>query len=259
MARTEILDPFTPIQKVPLYTQGGLQSSMYSIVLDPDGESKEVGTVSSEYNLVPNDQVVNIAEELIDMLPGGVFDPIDYFNGKVFRRRYVLEADEFGFDVNPSVGDVVKMTLDVLNSYDGSTKFGLAFNMFRLACSNGMIVSQRLGGFRFKHNRQDNDALMKEIDRARSKMMNVAEFMHNLIPSFHSMIVNDGGLNRVQEVFATLQVSDAIAGKALQYMESTSDWGILNGLTAVYSEEGSGIARDGYNRRAMEFFLNEHQ
>ena len=153
-----ITDPFTPIAKHPLLTPQGLQSSRYAIVLDPSGEAQEAGIVTEDYNLVENREVVETAERVIhagslEATPDKVL-----FDGRRFRQRWVLPQHTFAVQV----GDVVALTLDATNSYDGSTRFGLAFNLQRLVCSNGMIVDQLLGGFRFRHNQSHGDVFDKD-------------------------------------------------------------------------------------------------
>ena len=63
---TEPLDPFAAVKKVPLYRQNGVQSSRYAVMLDPYCHNIEVGIVSKDYQLVPNQTVCQIAADVLD-------------------------------------------------------------------------------------------------------------------------------------------------------------------------------------------------
>lgn len=104
--------------------------------------------VSSNYNLIPNQQAVEIVKGILDE---GEFAYKDTENilwsGRRFRRRIALEDSRE--DITP--GDTVCMTVDINNSYDGSKAFGIAFNAIRLICANGLTIEDRVGELAIRH------------------------------------------------------------------------------------------------------------
>ena len=63
---TEPLDPFAAVQKVPLFTENGAQSSRFAVILDQYALNMEVGIVSGDYQLMPNHTVCEIATEVLE-------------------------------------------------------------------------------------------------------------------------------------------------------------------------------------------------
>jgi hypothetical protein len=245
-------DPFAPIARVPLYTPSGVQSSRYAIVLDPHGEHEEVGIVSEDYNLVENRKVVEAAERVIDEARLDAQQGKHLFDGRRFRQRWVLQKATF--DVAP--GDVVALTLDAWNSYDGSARFGLAFNLQRLVCSNGMVVDQLLGGFRFKHNSTHGSDFDREVEDAVGRLQQLARSVHRLAPQFQQMTQKRLSIKGIQQSFADLDISRPLVADIFLGLEGTTVWQVYNGYTDVLTKMNT-FASEGLNRRVTSYFLEK--
>lgn len=168
-------DPYTPIEVLPLSTSAGIEVSRRAVILDPHNEHIEAGIVSSEYHLVPNTFVRDTIESILQssQLTATLQDQSTIWDGRHFRLKYVFD------DVEAEVRsqhphDFIKLSLDGWNSYDGSAKFGVSFNVFRLICLNGMIMSHRLGGFAFKHEDNNGYSMSNQVDRAVQRLMSLA-------------------------------------------------------------------------------------
>jgi len=153
-----IADPFLPVSKVPLYTSNGSLSSRQSVILQTAEGPLEVGNVSENYQLVPNKAVHTIALDVLSRSELAFEDGGQIFDGKRYRQRWILPD----LSVEPRKGDIVQLALDIVNSYDGSSLFGLSFNACRLVCENGCILDYFLGGFKFRH--YGHDDFVTELD-----------------------------------------------------------------------------------------------
>ena len=94
------MNPYADIRKVPLDYQG-VQSSAYSVQthdLNKEDrlEWKEVGTVSNNYLLVPNNDVVDMAVSIVDKSGIDFEEDKVYFDGKRFVISYIAKDNPLG-------------------------------------------------------------------------------------------------------------------------------------------------------------------
>ena len=122
-------DPFLPVSKSQLFTSDGTPSSRQSVILQTEEGQIEVGNVSEGYQLVPNEAVYDIALDVLSRSELAFNDAGQIFDGKRYRQRWILPE----LTAEPRKGDLVQIAFDLVNSYDGSTTYGLAFNALRLA------------------------------------------------------------------------------------------------------------------------------
>jgi hypothetical protein len=253
MKRTlSVKDPFAEIKRVPLFTPSGHQSSRYAIVVDPQGEHEEAGIVSEDYNLVENRTVVDAAERILAEAQQNADVGSQIFDGKRFRQRYVLQKSTF--DVAP--GDVVALTLDVQNSYDGSTRFGIAFNLQRLVCSNGMVVDQLLGGFRFKHNVTHGSDFDLEVEQAVDRLKQISRNVHQIAPQFQAMTQRRLSIKGIQKTFRDLTLPKGLISDVFLELEGMRIWDVYNAFTHVLTKNNT-FASEQVNRRVTNYLLEK--
>ena len=240
--------PFAPVELQRLQTPNGADSSRLAVVLDPKKTAKEVGIVSNDYNLVPNKDVVQVAEHILKTSGQEVNVINTKFNGKRFTQRYQLTTVEG----EVRVGDVVAVTLDVLNSYDGTTKLGLEFNAVRLVCSNGMMLSFMLGGFRFKHwgDRNFDD----ELRQATRQLAMVGGRLHNMLLALRDLTTKRMKRVDVQKFFRETNLPITTQAKVFNAIEEDNAWGIYNAATDVLTRQES-FGADQLNRRVSQWFI----
>ena len=242
----ETLDPLAPVEKVPLVTQDGMtKSSRYAVMLDPQGINREVGIVSEGYQLVPNDVVHGTALEVLHRASMKCEEGGLIFDGKRYRQRWILP----GLEVQPKPGDVVRLTLDAVNSYDGSTLFGLAFNATRLVCSNGLMVDFLLGGFKFKHY-GGNGTFEHELQQAARRVTSLAAFLPPLTDRLKSLVDRPMHRQHIQQAFKDLQLPRSIQADAFMAIDESTAWGFLNGCTDVLTRLNTHRA-DNLNRQIV--------
>ena len=241
-------NPYLPVVKQPLFTREGSQSTRMSVILDPDQLAMEVGTVSSDYKLVPNQDVEQAAVDVLERT--GIPSELSslYFDGKHFRKRWILPD----LSIEPRAGDFVQVAIDAHNSYDGSSTFGLAFNLQRLVCGNGMVVDFQLGGYRFRH--YGSDSFEQELEVAGAKILNLASRLESIVPRLRDL--TDTSLTRAetQTVFRELSVPKTTQAEVYQKIEEDNWWGLYNAFTDVFSRNNT-YRSDLQNRQVSRYFL----
>ena len=249
-SNTETPDPFAPVAKVPLFTQDGeQQSSRFAVMFDSEGINREVGVVSEAYQLIPNEVVHNTAIDVLDRAKMDYQDGGHIFDGKKYRQRWILSS----LEVQPKPGDIVQLTLDCLNSYDGKTLFGLAFNARRLVCSNGMMVDFLLGGFKFRHF-GGNGTFERELHTASLRVAQLVDYLPALEGKLSRLVRKTMRRQQLQQAFRDLKLPKAVQADAFLNIQESTAWGFLNGITDVLTRQNTHRA-DHLNRQVMKYLL----
>jgi hypothetical protein len=245
----QIDDPFLPVRKEQLFTSDNRPSSQYAVMLQQENQEIEVGHVSENYQLVPNETVHQIALDVLSRSNLGFDDAGMIFDGKRYRQRWVLPD----LSVEPKKNDIVQLTFDVINSYDGSTTFGLAFNAQRLVCTNGLLLDFLLGGFRFRH--FGHDAFPEEMELAVSSLQNLSAQLEPLNSKLQYMIDQPVDRHYIQQAFTDLKLTDKMKANVFMEVEEDTAWGFYNACTHVLSRAGTHHA-DNINRQVSRYMLS---
>jgi hypothetical protein len=245
----QIDDPFLPVRKEQLFTSDNRPSSQYAVMLQQENQEIEVGHVSENYQLVPNETVHQIALDVLSRSNLGFDDAGMIFDGKRYRQRWVLPD----LSVEPKKNDIVQLTFDVVNSYDGSTTFGLAFNAQRLVCTNGMMIDFAIGGFRFRH--FGHDAFPEEMELAVSSLQNLSAQLEPLNSKLQYLIDQPVDRHYIQQAFTDLKLTDKMKANVFMEVEEDTAWGFYNACTHVLSRAGTHHA-DNINRQVSRYMLS---
>ncbi|MDP8205121.1 MAG: DUF932 domain-containing protein [Candidatus Electryonea clarkiae] len=243
--------PFAPVELQPLQTPDGNKSSRQSVVLDPEGERFEAGVVSNDYRLIPNADVVQVAEDILKQSQLEYNDHQTMFDGKRFRRRYVVNQ----LQGEVRVGDTVAVVMDARNSYDGSSTFGLEFNAMRLVCSNGLQISFMLGGFRFKH-WGDRD-FESEMLNASENLLKVQNRMQVVMPLLTEMTRKRIKRVDIQQFFQEAKLPITVQAKIFNSIEEDNRWMLYQAATDVLTKQES-FSAENLNRRVSQYFLSRN-
>ena len=134
-----LIEPYAEIEKKPLvYDDNRAISSGYGVTIkttDSEKQWEEIGIVSPNYLLVPNKQVKDMADEIIDASNYNFTPHKTFWNGKQYMTSYSVEDHNFG---EVAVGDPITLGLMVQNSYDQSWVLSISLFAIRKLCDNGM-------------------------------------------------------------------------------------------------------------------------
>jgi hypothetical protein len=135
----------------------------------------------NRYHFTPTFEIIDMMKDMGYLLTGA-----KQSNTKIALRRnhgvHIVEFQHPDLYVKDSTANEVEArpTIVMVNSSDGSRPFDFQMGMFRLVCSNGLIVKDKdLGGFKERHTKynftdlksmisQKVDALPKTIDKINS-------------------------------------------------------------------------------------------
>ena len=147
-----MIEPYGEIRKVPLDYQG-IVSSAYAVQRQEINERglkwKECGIVSTNYLLVPNSEVRDMANEIATESKLSWSPMKTFFDGK----RYIHFMQSKTNTTEILKGDDIALGMGFWNSYDGSTALQFRTFLIRLLCTNGMITKDFMNLMRFKHNK----------------------------------------------------------------------------------------------------------
>ena len=159
------LHPFTEIQKLPLQTQYGGLSKAHSIRMMLKGKDTEMGIVKENYLCISNKEISEVGSEIRNA--SGMQWELQkvFFDGKVFRETWLCKDGGLEASV-PKVGDIVGLVMEVINSYDSSTKAGILCYFMRLVCLNGMRSKTHQFGYSFRHTLNNKLDWQSEINQS---------------------------------------------------------------------------------------------
>ena len=135
-----MIHPYGEIRKVPLDFEG-IRSSAFAVQRkheDIKGRQswKEAGVVGSNYLLVPNSDVRDLAQQIATESNMEWEFSREFFDGR--RFGYFMQCKSDTSEVTE--GDDVALGMGFWNSYDGSTSLQFRTFLVRLLCTNGMIT-----------------------------------------------------------------------------------------------------------------------
>lgn len=216
-------DFFTPVAAPLIADFNGAEVAVPNKKAIINGETGElVSVVGNEYRIIPNASVFGefdnaLAESGID-LTGAYKTVHSCNNGASTILGYSFPAYETTI-TDREVGDVVRLSVTALNSYDGTSPFVARFSQDRLICQNSMVGLTDISYFAGKH----------------TKGLVVEHAVEKIKQSIHMFLENA----ETYKKWANLSVSDAEAESMFQRMS----------IKAGYKTE--------FNEKAVEDHMNQ--
>ena len=188
--------PYGDIRKVPLDYEG-ISSSAYAVqrcaeVNDGINKWKECGIVSSNYLLVPNNEVKDLAGQIATESKHDWSYMKEYFDGK--RFIYFMQAKSQTTEI--AKNDDIALGMGFWNSYDGSTALQFRTFLVRLVCTNGMITKDFMNLMKFKHNNK-SEGYEKQIINAAKVVDNCGKDVEEVAGRMRKMVATPLDLNEL--------------------------------------------------------------
>ena len=192
-----MIHPYGEIRKVPLDYEG-ITSSAYAVQRQQMNNNKEVfewkecGVVGSNYLLVPNKEVKDLANEIATESKHQWSPMKEYFDGK--RFIYFMQSKSETTELVK--GDDISLGMGFWNSYDGSTALQFRTFLVRLVCTNGMITKDFMNLMKFKHNNK-SEGYEKQIINAAKVVDNCGKDVEEVAERMRKMVATPLNLNEL--------------------------------------------------------------
>ena len=262
-----MINAYGEIRKVPLDFQG-IKSSAYAVQRrDTDKEGgltwKECGVVGSNYLLVPNEEVRDMALEIATKSKLDWSAMKTFFDGK----RYIHFMQSKTNTTEIAEGDDVALGMGFWNSYDGSTALQFRTFLVRLLCTNGMITKDFMNLMRFKHNKTSK-GYEDEIINAAKIVDNCGNDVHEVTSRMRKMVETPVNLNELATLRNTYlgdlpvtlwgKISSHFLEKEKEkiYSNKTTYWDFYNACTDVlWHEKKPTMASFEHNQKITDNLL----
>jgi len=128
--------------------------------------------VSKRYSFIPTSQILTDLDSL-GWKVRSITNPRYKSEGKQLHGKHLVRL--FNPNINISSGtDVNHVEIALYNSSDGTSRFRMEVGIFRMVCSNGMVIkSHDFGGINMRHSGYSFDALRTSIDTMIAGLPNV--------------------------------------------------------------------------------------
>lgn len=133
----------------------------YKAIIDP-ATNNLYGILSTKYKIMQHTDVLSKIEDCIYKHPEygtPVRNITTIQNGAKLRATYRFPE----VDVTIKSGDIVHPQIEIRNGYDGMWSFGCLFGAFRLVCSNGLVIGEKVLQFKRKHYNPAQQFLMTDM------------------------------------------------------------------------------------------------
>ena len=262
------MNPYQEIRKVPL-DYSGIKSSAYAVQrLDEEKGWKEAGIVGANYMLLPNEDVKEIADDIVDSAAIDFEVDKEFFNGKNYMLSYKAKSN-LDHVFTPEIGDL-NLGIQFWNSYDGSRSFGFSLMLYRLVCLNGMMSKQHLQNHRFRHAPGSEDwnkqleAMVHNINLSQDGENKGLEQMIEGIATLNDYMVTTKQLgqirhNHLKEIPTSLwgEIVDRFTDPVGNYYKEQSGWGLLNSATDIlWHKEKPTLASYNHNAIITDGLIN---
>jgi hypothetical protein len=128
--------------------------------------------VSARYSFIPTSQILTDMDTLGWKIRS-VTNPRYKSEGKQLHGKHLVRLFHPDININ-SEGDNNNVEIALYNSSDGTSRFRMEVGIFRMVCSNGMVIkSHDFGGVNMRHSGYSFEALRTSIDEMIASLPNV--------------------------------------------------------------------------------------
>ena len=254
-------NPFAPITMKPLTTTSGVipGKALFIQGLDTEGKPEEIHihTHSDAYAPISNQKAFETGQQIMAATGVDFHAQRMIWNGKKYIAEFI--ADSWKADVLP--GDDFALGLQVQNSYDGSLVFGVQYFLCRLVCTNGMYIRQQMGGFSFKHLKQNGGLIADATERVMLQSAQLPE----LARQFTAMTKVPADLSMAQRwlskmvygspKFPRSNVIDVL--EAIEQPTVATVWDLYNAFTQITTHELNPFTAPELSNRVSNLALAE--
>jgi len=205
-----------------------LDNTGYKFIVRED-TNEVLSCMTNEYKLIKNEEIIEKAMPIIEDR-GGILVEENLF-GDGARASWQWKFPEVEVDVGD--GDLMNPTINIGNSYDGSSEANAIAGAFRLICSNGLVIGVTFGKGSTRHSIWTKKNNFEEI------ISGVINSVENIFKTdFRDLI--DTELNKNDIVKLIKLFPESHTESLFQYIiahEPKTYWDLLNAATWVATHQ----------------------
>lgn len=180
-------------------------------------ERNTIATASNKYNHFNTDELLEVLKQrdwLVTSASQRIGKLPKQFAAHTVTCTHRSFLDKKAFDQDDSIPRIV-----IINSHNRLTPLTIACGVFRLVCSNGLIVKTKdFGEMKFKHClRYDFDTIVNAVEKMGERMGNIS----SLIDEYKSIKLNDSQLKEYANEVYKLRVNPEISDESLARIDTT--------------------------------------
>ena len=205
--------------------------------------------VSNRYQVIKHAELVASFEEALSTIPSfrdyTVTTSLPHDGGQMYRK-YIFNK----INAEPKVGDVVRLGLELVNSYDGKTNGGYYITALRLACMNGQVIPGEIHHILTKHSKRFN--LDKIVDGIKEVL---PQFEENVLKwkTWHEVKVNADKFVEMLSKNTSIPEKTQVKMAEQFAKEDQTKFGAFQAMTWVISHDIK--PRKEENRRVLQIAL----
>lgn len=162
--------------------------------------------VSKRYSFIPTSQILTDLDSLGWKIRS-ITNPRYKSAGKMLHGKHLVRLFHPDIQINAE-GDVNHVEIALYNSSDGTSKFRMEVGIFRMVCSNGLVVkSQDFGSINMRHSGYSFESLKQSIDEMVAGLPNVV----TKINTFSNRILTQAEMTKLAQQAYELRNSGRVA------------------------------------------------
>lgn len=156
--------------------------------------SSPASRVSKRYTFIPTSQILTDLDTL-GWKVRSITNPRYKSEGKQLHGKHLVRLFNPSLQINAD-GDQNYVEIALYNSSDGSSRFRMEVGIFRMVCSNGLVVkSQDFGSVNIRHSGYSFESLKEGIDEMVAGLPNVV----TKINAFSSRILTQDEMQKLAQ------------------------------------------------------------
>jgi len=222
---------------------------------EQDGTRYVRGIVTDRYKPLMDSEVLRKAKQHVEA------DNIHVDSWDITSSENALRlTGKLPLEIAPTsnVGDITKIGIAALNGTTGMTKLGINMFLYRLVCSNGMVVPHQLAGIRKTHIGKDFNQTMEEGFRA--AFGSAAEVEQRWSDAYGKILkdVKASQLRKVQEMVESeigRKATNGLFDEEKHPRSSDTVYSLLNRITEYAHQVDDPISRGRVEEAAGQLLL----
>lgn len=233
-------------------------SPKYKAIVNPTTESP-YAILSKDYTILPHEDVLSKVLEEIGKNPeyGQYKMEGPFFYNEGARMEVNFTFPEVSIPITK--GDLVHPQIKVLNGYDGNWGYHLIFGAFRVVCSNGLTIGEKVLELHRKHYKQLPQIIMNSN---LGEAMNQFSTQTNIWKQWVDKVLEEAEIakkiealklskKREEEIRYEVEVSD---GVSIEGQKRITQWILFNILCQYATHRVSPNIRLELSRRLRKIF-----